>query len=55
MSYPRDLDEISTKELKAELDRRANCGLRNQCHYCKRPLKSEPSCKMVDAHNDKEE
>lgn len=42
MSYPKDLEEYTDAELRAELDRR-NLERRNgNCSYCKRPLRDAP-------------
>lgn len=55
MSYPRDVDEISTAALRAELLRREEQWQKGLCHYCLRVLKSVPSCRMVFVHAGKEE
>lgn len=35
MSYPKDLDEYSNKELQDELDRRAKYAKQGKCTYCR--------------------
>ena len=50
MSYPRDLDEYTEKELNDELilrDARQKVGL---CDYCNRQINSEPVCKFPKRH-----
>lgn len=54
MSYPRDLDEISTAELKEELRRRRQSAATGCCCYCGRKTWSIPDCKMIDMHRDTE-
>lgn len=36
MSYPVDLDEISTGKLRAELERRDTLRRKGRCTYCER-------------------
>lgn len=55
MSYARDLDEISTAELKAELADREAAKAKGLCAYCRRPPNSKPECKMRYMHEGKEE
>lgn len=55
MSYPLSLDEITSEKLKKELDRRFALKRKGRCHYCERPLYSEPTCKMVQFHQDEDE
>lgn len=45
MSYPKELDEYSRSELKAELRRRRLAAKVDRCHYCGQPLKIH-TCKF---------
>ena len=49
MSYPKDLDEYSEKELVAELNRRFVARSRGVCDYCGRPPEA-PACKFPERH-----
>lgn len=51
MSYPVDLEEMTTQSLKTELARRRNYHEAGACHYCGKEYKSVPSCKMTDVHS----
>lgn len=51
MSYPRDLDEFTEEELRAELARRTAARERGVCDYCGR-LPTEKSCKEFERHHD---
>jgi hypothetical protein len=51
MSYPVDLEEVTTQTLVSELARRKNNHLAGKCHYCGRDLKSDPPCKMTNVHS----
>lgn len=37
MSYPKDLDEYTDKQLRDELDRRRTSRLSGLCYYCRKP------------------
>lgn len=49
MSFPRDLDEYSEAELRAELTRRAQVRSTGACDYCGRPVNAEP-CRFPARH-----
>lgn len=49
MSYPVDLDEISTSQLRAELARREDLRAKGLCPYCARGMDETP-CKMASMH-----
>lgn len=49
MSLPRDLDEIPSSELIAELSRRERLVMQNRCTYCSR-LRTEPVCRFPARH-----
>jgi hypothetical protein len=49
MSYPKDLDEYSEKELVAELNRRFVVRSRGVCDYCGRSPEA-PACKFPERH-----
>lgn len=49
MSYPKDLDEYTTDELRAELSRRANVLAEGNCDYCGRAGDSSP-CRFPERH-----
>lgn len=49
MSYPRDLDEIPTAELEAELTLRRQRLDAGNCDYCGRSG-AEPACRFQDRH-----
>lgn len=49
MSYPRDLDEIPTVELKQELETRRQLQMQGRCDYCGRSP-TEPPCKFPKRH-----
>jgi hypothetical protein len=48
MSYPADLDEISTGKLRAELERRDAMRKNCRCTYCERQWKlcQDKPCKL---------
>jgi hypothetical protein len=50
MSYPRDLDDYSDKELMDELNRRYISRQGRNCDYCHRPLGSRPACRHPARH-----
>lgn len=50
MSYPKDLDEYASSELRTELAKRATLDTQGKCIYCERPIRSEPSCKFPTRH-----
>lgn len=45
MSYPKDLDEYTDKQIVNEYRRRLVCDFRNQCSYCNK-AKVYCKCKM---------
>ena len=49
MSYPRDLDEYTSTELHAELDRRDRARRADLCDYCGRSL-DDSACRFPDRH-----
>ena len=51
MSYQRDLDEITEKELLCELANREWRRSAGMCDYCNRPP-SAPPCKFPSRHSD---
>lgn len=48
MSYPRDLDEYTEEELRAELRRREAFRALGLCDYCGRPALT--TCRFPDRH-----
>lgn len=53
MSYPRDLDEISSAELVAELGRRLRLESHGKCSYCAQPM-TLARCRFPERHGDKD-
>ena len=53
MGYPKDLEEYSLAELKAEIQRREANTKMGLCDYCRRPING-PACKFPDRHKPKE-
>lgn len=49
MSYHKDLDEYTEKELKAELERRKDLRDEGRCDYCKQ-LGNTPDCRYPERH-----
>jgi hypothetical protein len=49
MSYLKDLDEYTTKELETELAKRRDAADKGLCDYCFRP-RSEPACRLPERH-----
>lgn len=50
MSYPKDLDEYTQEELKAELTRRQLQQSQGNCDYCGRKCGAFPPCKFHERH-----
>lgn len=53
MSYPRDLDEVSEKELVSEISRRKLLRRKGNCDYCGRPAGCIPACRFPERHGKK--
>jgi hypothetical protein len=49
MSYPKDLDEYDTAELRSELRRRMQLLAEGRCDYCGRPGTSD-LCRFTERH-----
>ena len=49
MSYPRDLDEFTSKELTDEMARRLKLQLNAECDYCGRPGNTA-ACRFPERH-----
>lgn len=49
MSYPRDLDEYTADELRAELERREQARRDGVCDYCGRDPRNT-TCRMKSRH-----
>lgn len=54
MGYPRDLDEVSTSELRQEIARREDDNLHGLCSYCHRAHGSKPVCRFEGRHYGRE-
>lgn len=50
MGYPKDLDDYTDAELKAELKRRVALREKGLCSYCKRSVKLS-TCRYPDRHH----
>lgn len=51
MSYIKDLDEYTEKELLDELQHRKILQDQNLCDYCGREKCTEPTCRFPSRHN----
>jgi hypothetical protein len=49
MSCPRDLDEYTDTEIRAEHIRRNACANREECSYCGKS-QFDPPCRFPDRH-----
>lgn len=49
MSYPKDLDEYTDVEIRAEIRRRARAALEGRCSYCHQALDAKP-CRYGELH-----
>ena len=54
MSYPRGIDELTTKELEKEIERRENSIMAGLCSYCGRQKHTTPPCRFPERHSGKE-
>jgi hypothetical protein len=50
VSYPKDLDEYTEAELKAELERRQKAREAGLCDYCGRQP-SQPACRFPERYS----
>lgn len=51
MSYPKTLDEYSTRALETEYGRRVECAQKGLCDYCGQKIGSVPMCRWPARHN----